>query len=162
MTIPQTDTQTNRIALPDFFKPFRQSPDELVHLHAMTPRNAPVHLVRDFPTQEKPPASIIRVAAYPKLTADSEYLKEYRALNKKRGIYAVINPGGDKDLDIKRFVATFSESDPPEGSDVEAFLRAERERIAPLAPSVELLTYKSVHRHWLIDGPCSREEWLML
>jgi hypothetical protein len=148
--------------LPDFLRPFRASPDELVHFRAMTPRNAPVHLVRDFPTQEKPPASIIRVAAYPNLTADSNYLKEYRALNKKRGFYFVVNPGGDSDLDVKRFVATFSESDPPEGANIDEFLAKERARESPAPPSVELLTYKSIHRHWLIDGPCSREEWLKL
>jgi hypothetical protein len=129
------------ISLPDFLAPFRRSPEELIYLRAIAPRNAPAHLIRDYPNQAAPPSTVKRVAAYPNLTDDKSYLKDLREQNGRRGIYSVINPGGDSDLDIKRFVATYSESDPPEGADVAEFLAAQLAIEPPLPPSAELLTY---------------------
>lgn len=148
--------------LSGFFAPLRQSPEELVYLRAIAPRNAPAHLIRDYQNQAAPPSTVKRVAAYPNLSDGKEYMEDLREQNKRRGIYAVINPGGDADLDIKRYVDTYSESDPPEGVDVAEFLAAQRAIEPPLPSSAEILTYKSIHRHLFIDGSCTREEWLML
>jgi hypothetical protein len=149
-------------SLPDFFTPFRTGPEELVCLRLMLPKKAPKHLVRDYPTQDSPPISKIQIVAYPHLVDGSEYMKDLRAENKRRGIYCVVNPGGDSDLDITRFVATFSESDPPDGADVAEFIANQLAIEPPLPYSTTMLTHKSLHRYWLIDGPCSREEWLLL
>jgi hypothetical protein len=145
-----------------FFAPFRSSPGELIHVRAITPRNAPTHLTRDYEKQLSVPASITRAAAYTNLTPKSEYVKEYKTLNTKRGLYWVVCPGGNEDLDIKRFPATFSERDPADGADVEEFIRGELAIVPPLPTSAVMITYKSVHRYWLIDGECSREEWILL
>src|SRR5262249_28464111 len=83
-------------------------------------------------------------------------------MNQHYGVYFNVNAGGVKDVAIKRFVAAFAESDPKDGEDREAFLTAEIAKKCPLPPSVELLTYKSVHRHWLITSDCSREEWIII
>jgi hypothetical protein len=155
-------SQPPTVSLVEFLAPFRSDPSELVHLRVIVPKKAPPHLVRDYPNQTAPPNSRNSVAAYPNLTPQKEYLKTLREENKRRGIYYVVNPGGPADLDINRYVATFSETDPPEGRDIDAFLVRELSITPPLPYSALIQTYKSLHRYWLIDGECSREQWLLL
>jgi hypothetical protein len=153
---------TLQISLPEVLAPFRSGPEELVYLRMMLPKTAPKHLVRDYPTQVAPPISKTQPVSYRHLVAGSEYMKELIGENKRRGIFFVVNPGGDSDTDITRFVSTFSERDPEPGRDIDAFLISEGRRQAPLPYTALLQTYKSIHRHWGIDGECSREQWLLL
>ena len=159
---PKTSAEPISVRLPEFFNPFRSGPEELIYSRFIAPRNCPPHLYRDYEKQKAPPSTVKRSAAYPQLIEKSEYLKDYRDQNKRRGPYWVVNPGGDADLDVKRFIATYSENDPPEGVDVREFIAAQVEIEPPLDPSALIKTYKSLHRYWLIDGDCDRETWLLL
>ena len=131
-------------------------------MRAMTPRKAPLHLIRDFKTQTVVPVSKMVQGAYSHLGDNGDLFQELRQHNEKRGIYFVVNPGGDADLEITRYSATFSEMDPPKGADIDQFLAEQLAAGSPLPPSIELVTYKSVHRHWLIKGDCDREWFLLL
>src|SRR5262245_3209189 len=162
---PEAKPKASRpvVTLAQFFAPFRESPAEVVHFRAFKAKNCPPHLYRDYPTEENPRDSKkFLVASYSQLGPGSENLKTIEAENLKRGAFFTVNAGGVKDVNITGFRAAFGESDPKPGEDIEDFLAAELQKICPLAPSVELMTYKSIHRHWLITGPCSREEWILI
>ncbi len=151
------------VTLAQFFGAFRESPSEVVYFRAIKAKDCPPHLYRDFPTQENPPSGKnFLVASYSQLEPGSPNVKTIEAENQRRGAYFAVNAGGVKDVNITGFRAAFGESDPKPGEDIEAFLAAELQKVCPLQPSVELVTYKSVHRHWLITGPCSREEWIII
>src|SRR5262245_22057596 len=155
---PEAKPKASRpvVTLAQFFAPFRESPAEVVHFRAIKAKDCPPHLYRDWPTQEKPPdGKNFLVASYSQLEPGSPNVETIEAENLKRGVYFAVNAGGVKDVNITGFRAAFGESDPKPGEDIAAFLEAELQKACPLAPSVELMTYKSVHRHWLIKGPCS-------
>src|SRR5262249_440865 len=141
------------VTLPEFFGAFRNQPEELIFFRAIAPRNAAEHLYRDYPTQKSPIASKkFLTASYVQLGQDSENFKQITDEKLRRGVYFNVNAGGVKDVEIKRFVACFCEKDPADGQDVGEFIQSELNRQYPIAPSIELVTYKSVHRHFLIEG----------
>src|SRR5206468_11980723 len=75
-------------------------------------------------------------------------------LNRRYGIYFVVNQGGDSDNDIKRFNACFAESDkcPIE----EQHNRLDR---CPLPTTFRIETARSVHAYWRLHGDVTREAW---
>ena len=73
-----------------------------------------------------------------------------RRLNVNRGLYFVVNSGGDVDKSITRFNAFFVEID-DRGIDEQHALYDK----APIQPSIRVETKKSVHCYWLIDGNCN-------
>lgn len=79
---------------------------------------------------------------------------ELKTANKTRGIYFVVNAGGDDDKSITRFNAFYVEDDNRTIAEQHARLEA-----CPLQPSIRVVTRKSVHAYWLIDGECSADEW---
>jgi len=85
------------------------------------------------------------------ITTDSSRLTQ---LNQDRGIYFVVNSGGDKDNEITKFNAFFMEID-------SLFLSTQRRKIeaSPIPPSIRVKTKKSLHSYWPICGPCSKAEW---
>lgn len=156
-------TKSLDISLVEFFQAFRIDPAELIEFRAIAAKKCPPHLYKDWPTQNKPPQSrTLAPASYVNLTDAKDIIKGLREENTKRGVYWIVNAGGNEDVDIKRFVSAFAETDPPEGTDAEAFKQSELEKPRPLPVSAQMLTKKSVHDYWLIDGPCSREEWIII
>ena len=86
--------------------------------------------------------------------ATSETRQQLSELNKRNGIYFLVNAGGHEDKDITRFNAFFVESD--EGS-----LEEQHERLntAPLETSIRVETKKSIHAYWLLEGDCTEADW---
>src|SRR5262249_12795722 len=152
------------VSLPEFFAPFRSGPEELIFFRAVKAKDCPDHLLPfEWKGQTNPRESIkFGPYSYPRLEHGMQSVNKILQMNQHYGVYFNVNAGGVKDVAIKRFVAAFAESDPKDGEDREAFLTAEIAKKCPLPPSVELLTYKSVHRHWLITSDCSREEWIII
>jgi hypothetical protein len=74
--------------------------------------------------------------------------------NEERGLYFVVNAGGDADDEIVRFNAFFAEIDDLPIKEQHALFDA-----APLVPSIRVESLKSIHAYWLIDGACSEAEW---
>lgn len=74
--------------------------------------------------------------------------------NSERGLYFVVNSGGDSDAEIDRYNAFFIENDALSISEQHARLDS-----CPLIPSVRVETLKSVHAYWLIRGDCNEHEW---
>jgi twinkle protein len=81
-------------------------------------------------------------------------LAAVEAFNRDRGVYFVVNAGGDSDASITRFTAFFAERD-------EGTLEAQHEALdaLPVPPAIRVETRKSVHAYWPIEGPCSEAEW---
>ncbi|HKQ76719.1 MAG TPA: hypothetical protein VJ810_23695 [Blastocatellia bacterium] len=152
---------TRQILLPELIAAFRISEQELVNIRLIAAKNCPDHLIRRYLAEEKPPLSIKRVTAYNQLAPSTDTYQNLVKENQQRGVFWLPNPGGASDLDIKRFAATFSEADPLEGADIETFLREQCGIEPPLPASMEMLTYKSLHRYWRITGDCTREQWLI-
>jgi|GEM_PF-2322787 len=74
--------------------------------------------------------------------------------NEERGLYFVVNSGGDTDTDIDRYNAFFAENDDLSISEQHARLDS-----CPLVPSIRVETLRSVHAYWLINGDCGEKEW---
>lgn len=76
-----------------------------------------------------------------------------------RGIYVVINDGGDKDADIKQCRAIFCEWD---NRPVEWQVTAWKELGLP-EPSLQVATGgKSIHNYWILSDTISPDQWLPL
>jgi putative DNA primase/helicase len=85
---------------------------------------------------------------------DPAIISHLRSLNETRGIYFVVNSGGDKDDEIIRYNAFYAEYD-----DLSIDEQLRRFKSAPVLPSILNVTKKSVHVYWLLRGPCSEEKW---
>lgn len=74
----------------------------------------------------------------------------------RRGVYAVINNGGDKDVDITSCIALFCEwDDRPKDWQVTAW-----QELGLPEPSLQVDTGgKSVHSYWILSEPVSPETW---
>lgn len=76
-----------------------------------------------------------------------------------RGVYVVINDGGDKDADITTCRAIFCEWD---DRPVEWQVTAWQELNLP-EPSLQVATGgKSIHNYWILDTPIAPDQWLPL
>jgi hypothetical protein len=134
------------VPLDAFLAAFRPTAAEAVKLRAFGPRGAPTDEARFEP--RKVPTS--RRA----LAAGGELLEYLRGVNETRGLYFVVNQGGDCDDEITRITAFFAEADDGSISEQHARLDA-----CPLPPSVRVETLKSVHAYWLAAPGCAVEEW---
>lgn len=74
----------------------------------------------------------------------------------KRGVYVVINNGGDKDADITECIALFCEwDDKPKDWQVAAW-----KELGLPEPTIQVDTGgKSIHNYWVLSGPVSPEAW---
>ncbi len=89
------------------------------------------------------------------LECDEELVNSLRAVNETRGLYFVVNRGGDRDKSITGYTAFFVESDKATIAEQHARLDA-----SPLAPSIRVETRNSVHAYWLTaPGDCSEAQW---
>jgi hypothetical protein len=133
------------VALDEFLSAF-YGPHEDVRLRLFGPKDAPKGDARF--SAKKILTSCEAIACDPAL------VEAWRELNHSRGIYFVVNAGGDRDPDITRINAFFAEIDDLPLSEQHARFDA-----CPLPPSIRVQTLKSVHAYWLAAPGCSIEEW---
>jgi hypothetical protein len=128
-----------------FLSAYFPGENEPVHLRFFKPRGAEE-------TNHNRPEKLTTTRAA--IATDKAIQQRLKALNQTRGVYFVVNAGGDKDTDIGRFNACFVESDTKPLEEQHAALDR-----APLLPSIRNNTKKSVHAYWLIKGDCTAEQW---
>lgn len=138
--------QPSSHTLSGFLAAFFPDEHEPIHLRAFAPKKAPTGDAR-FTAR--------KIVVMQKALATDEAIQEQLCqLNKTRGLYFVVNAGGDTDEEIVRFNAWFAEDD---GRSIDE--QHQRLSAAPLLPSIRVETRQSVHAYWLIDGECNAEEW---
>jgi AAA domain len=129
-----------------FLAAFYPDEQEPIHLRAFGPKKAPKNEMH---------FSARKVAASRNsLATDTTLLDQLCELNSTRGLYFVVNAGGDTDEEITRFNAWFAEDDARPIDEQYRMLDT-----APLPPSIRVETRQSVHAYWLIKGGCAAEEW---
>jgi P4 family phage/plasmid primase-like protien len=135
------DTVVN-VSLDEFLAAFYPDPYEDINLRAFAPKGAPV--ADRFKAKKR------------RTRRDelSELLPELRKFNETRGIYFVVNSGGDEDVDITNFNAFFAEMD--EGTHAEQHAKLDA---CPIPPTIRVETLKSVHAYWLAASGCASDEW---
>lgn len=132
--------------LSGFLAAFYPAERETIHLRTFAPKKAPSCDPR-FSAHKI-------ITTRHELATDAGLQEQLRQLNKSRGLYFVVNAGGDVDESITRFNAWFAESDDHTIEEQHRRLDA-----APLAPSIRVETRQSVHAYWLMGGDCNAEEW---
>jgi hypothetical protein len=132
-------------AASDFLAAFYPNPQEAVHIRSFKPKGAP-------DTATNRPSTYTTTRG--ELTFSASLKHRLESDNAERGIYFVVNAGGNADKDISRYNAFFVENDTRSIEEQHVALDA-----APLAPSIRNETRKSVHAFWLIEGDCNEEEW---
>ena len=133
------------ITLRDFLGAFYPDEDEKIYLRAFKAKAAP-----DTPDN----CPHIEVTTRRALAANATLQNRLAAINKTRGLYFVVNAGGNTDEDITRFNAFFVESD-----GLPIVEQHKQLDTAPLQPSIRVETRKSVHAYWLIEGECDVVAW---
>ncbi|MCA1628025.1 MAG: phage/plasmid primase, P4 family [Acidobacteria bacterium] len=126
-------------ALGSFFAAFGYAEDAPIHLRALAPNGMP---------------PVLRRLTRKQIVTDPAVQADLARLNEQRGLYFVVNEGGDKDKNITRFAAWFAEDDG-------RTIAEQHKRLdgAPLRPSIRIKTRKSVHAYWLVAGDCAAAEW---
>lgn len=134
------------VTLSDFLAAFYPGANDPIRLRAFKPKGVP-----DGPLFFTKKIGITRA----QLSEHDGLQSELKAINETRGLYFVVNSGGDCDADITRVTSFFAEIDDlPVEQQLEMFLTA------PLLPSILNLTRKSVHSYWLPLGDCTIEQWV--
>lgn len=125
----------------DFLAGFFPAADEPIHLRTFPPKGAS-GFAETFATSRAD------------LHSNRAFQLRLLDLNQSKGIYFVVNSGGNCDSDITRFNAAFAEIDDRPIPEQHAILDA-----APILPSIRIETKKSVHAYWPIVSPCDVGEW---
>lgn len=128
----------------EFLKAFFPEENEKIYFRAFKPKDAPEN--------EFNRAAKISLSRRDLMNKSSEV--ELRKLNHHRGIYFVVNSGGDTNQQINRFNAVFVENDV---KTIEEQNRA-LDR-CPVQTSIRVETKKSVHAYWLLSENCAAETW---
>ena len=90
-----------------------------------------------------------------RLSADKDLQRRLVVINKRQGLYFVVNAGGNNDADINRINAVFCEFDnKPMIEQHDIF-----DNIAPWMPSIRIETRKSVHAYYLLSEPITVEQF---
>lgn len=133
------------IPISDVLGAFYPDPNEDIRLRAFKPKGAPKGAIF---SPEKIGVTRMRLAR------DMSLQSLLKKLNETRGLYFVVNAGGDKDENITRANAFFAEIDDlPIDEQLRIILNC------PLPPSILIITRKSVHAYWLRAGDCTIEQW---
>jgi hypothetical protein len=135
-----------KATLDDFLSAFFPDPYEEINLRAFGPKDAPEDEARFRARKWR-----TRREA---LACDAALLAELHEANRSRGIYFVVNSGGDCDGEITRVNAFFAEMD-------EGTLASQHAKFdaAPISPGVRNETLKSVHGFNLAAPGVTVEEW---
>jgi P4 family phage/plasmid primase-like protien len=132
------------VVLSSFLAAFYPDPYEPIHLRAFKPKAAP----KGFASAEK------LIVTREGLEANQSLTDTLSKWNETRGIYFVVNAGGDTDANITRFNAFFNEAD-----DVPIPEQHRRLDTAPLRPNIRVETKNSVHGYWLSAPGCTEADW---
>lgn len=134
----------SQITLDAFLAAFYPDRKEEIRLRAFKPREAPE-------TLDNQPVKL----GITRAQLDQDQLRQHlKVLNSTRGLYFVVNAGGDKDENIIRFNAWFVERD-----DISIDEQHQALDCAPLPTSIRIQTRKSVHGYWLVKGGCNPQMW---
>ncbi len=134
------------MTITDFLGHFYPDVNEPIHFRFIPPRNA----------TEK--YSIKRVYTREQLRTDKAVQQELRKVNKKCGIYFVVNAGGNADDEITRINAVFCEMDEkPIQEQIDIYLESSKP-----TPSLLVQTKKSVHAYWLLNESILPSEFVRL
>jgi hypothetical protein len=133
------------VAPEDFLSAFYGSFDD-VRLRTLAPKHAP---------SSDPRFSAGKLLTSCESVACDEALRdELQSLNTSRGIYFVVNAGGDIDEEISRINAFFVDMD--EGALTEQHAKLDG---CPLLPSIRVETLRGLHAYWMTEPGCSVSEW---
>lgn len=133
------------IKITEFLEAFFPDPNEEIHFRVIKPKKEPT-------TPFNSPQKIL--VTRERLKNEEMLQKRLNRLNANRGIYFVVNSGGNRDEDITRFNAFYMEIDHLSIEEQHELLDK-----SPLQPSIRVETLKSVHSYWLIQDNCTLEEW---
>lgn len=133
------------LRLTSFLATFYPDEAEVIRLRALPPHGASI---TTFNRPEK------LSAARRRLGSDQALQRRLKNLNSTRGLFFVVNSGGEVDASISRFNACFVEKDSLSIPEQHTLLDR-----SPVPPSIRVETRRSVHAYWLIDGECSAERW---
>lgn len=136
----------SKITVSDFLAAFYSHPDEHIRLRGFGPKGAPKDRQQFKPKKYGTNRADI--------AGDPVTQRELIGLNKYLGLYFVVNAGGDCDADITRVTSFFAEID-----DLPIDEQLQRSDAAPLKPSIQTRTRKSVHSYWPLEGECTIEQW---
>jgi hypothetical protein len=140
------EIQPENVTTDDFLAAFVPDPCEEINLRAFKPKEAPESEERFAPRKER----TFREA----LSCADDLQKSLAELNKTRGLYFVVNGGGDRDDEITNFRACFAEMDEKTLAEQHAIFDA-----APIPPTIRVETRKSVHSYWLLKPGATAAEW---
>jgi hypothetical protein len=134
-----------KVTLDDLLSAFFPDPYEDINLRAFGPKGAPDEArfrARKWRTCREA------------LACDAALLAELHEANRSRGIYFVINTGGDKAKDITRINGFFAEMD--EGTLASQHAKYDA---CPIPPPIRVEALKSVHGHWPASPGARLEEF---
>lgn len=134
----------SQITLDAFLAVFYPDRNEEIRLRAFKPRGA----------AKTPDNQTVKLGIARARLDEVQLRQQLKALNSTRGLYFVVNAGGDKDEDITRFNAWFVERD-----NVSIAEQHQALDHAPLPPSIRIQTRKSIHAYWLIESHCDPQAW---
>lgn len=147
------------VTLTQFLSAFFPDEQELIWIRAFKAKDA-----AQTPENKTKMVSATRA----RLQSDKALQSELKELNKQRGIYFVVNSGGNENKDITRFNAVFAEIDMSE-DDWQDNSRREAElarqmrlyKNAALQPSILTETLRGLSAFWLAEpaGRESVEQW---
>ncbi len=140
------DEQSLGMKLSEFLTPLFPFIYEKINLRAFGPKSPPKDDARFT-------ARVLEVTREG-LECDEQLIKQLIELNKTRGIYFVVNSGGNDAESITRCNAWFAEIDDRPVAEQHKLFDA-----LPLRPSIRLETKKSVHGYWLPDKSQSVADW---
>jgi hypothetical protein len=139
-------SQTSKVSFErvcDFLNALFPDPNEIIRLRAFAAKGRDaVVSARSFTATQNELMT---------LTAVQDQLIQ---TNEERGLYFVVNSGGDSDTEIHRYNAFFAENDDLPIDEQHARLDS-----CPLLPAIRVETLKSVHAYWLIRDYCSEQDW---
>lgn len=139
-TSPESVTQD------EFLTAFCPDPSEEINLRAFKPKKAPDGEKRFAPRKLK--------TSRLSLAGDGDLQTTLAHVNETRGVYFVVNGGGDLDEEITTFRACFAEMDDKPLAEQHAIFDA-----APIPPTIRVETLKSVHGYWLLEPGATAAEW---
>jgi P4 family phage/plasmid primase-like protien len=130
------------VLIADFLALFYPNLQEPVHLRAFVPHGAPdAHPVKTIATRAE-------------MIADAANWLSFLSLNENRGLYFVVNAGGDSDADINRYNAVFVE-----GDDLSLEEQNENLNYFPLETGARVQTKKSIHGYFPLKPGCTEADF---
>lgn len=133
-------------SITQFLEPFYPDPQEPIWILGFPAKDLPVN----HPDKE---LQYKKLVTRENLTNNRLLQNNLREMNKRLGLYFVVNAGGTKKSEIKRANAVFCEFD-----DKELAEQHEIYDTCGLPPSIRVHTRKSVHAYWLLND-ATMDHW---